>query len=286
MKRTKAFTLIELLVVIAIISLLMSIIVPSIRRVKQQATGAVCLSNLRGLSACWHAYQADNNGEIVPGQVPNNNSARREDGVTYWIESPQDDDGNYMGAESDITLEYEQNGIREGSLFPYVEALDAYHCPGDKSSKMFEDNSNGTKPWFNSYSINGLMNGECALTGVYSESSNEYKHVVKKASRIISAGNKIVFMENTDERGWLIGSWLFDATYGSGDPAWNDPVAIWHRDRSSIGFADGHAELHQWVDDTTIENAEAGDGVNTTPAADESGDDVEFVNRSYIPGRR
>lgn len=273
----KAFTLIELLVVIAIIGLLMSIIVPAVRRVKQQATGAVCLANLKGLSASWQAYLVDNDEYLVPAHVPV--ESNRDPGVRYWIESPQNNIGEYRGGEADVTLKYEQNGIREGSLFPYVDALDVYHCPGEKSSKNPDfPNSTGNKPWFNSYSISGLMNGRITSP------EEATKKVVNRATKIVSPGNKIVFIENTDERGWLMGSWLFD--FVSTTPAWIDPVAIWHRDRCSLGFADGHAEMHQWVDDSTIQNAEAGSIVNERPLDGESGDDISFMRRSYIPGRR
>jgi len=45
--KTKAFTLIELLVVIAIIAVLMAIIMPSLRAVRDQAKRIHCVSNVK-----------------------------------------------------------------------------------------------------------------------------------------------------------------------------------------------------------------------------------------------
>jgi len=56
-KRNKAFTLIELLVVIAIIALLLSIMMPALRKVKEQARKVVCASNLSQTGKALEAYE-------------------------------------------------------------------------------------------------------------------------------------------------------------------------------------------------------------------------------------
>lgn len=48
--RSKAFTLIELLVVIAIIALLLSIIMPALKRVKEAGKRTQCLANVKSLT--------------------------------------------------------------------------------------------------------------------------------------------------------------------------------------------------------------------------------------------
>ena len=69
------FTLIELLVVIAIIALLMSILVPALRRARVHVRKVVCSSNLRQWGVAYNAYAADNEGFFpynsrrVPGIV-------------------------------------------------------------------------------------------------------------------------------------------------------------------------------------------------------------------------
>lgn len=62
----KGFTLIELLVVIAIIALLLSIIVPALRKAKEQAKLVVCSSNMHQLVMGVMAYATDHEGVLPP----------------------------------------------------------------------------------------------------------------------------------------------------------------------------------------------------------------------------
>ncbi|MBN1554350.1 MAG: type II secretion system protein [Phycisphaerae bacterium] len=58
----KGFTLIELLVVIAIISLLVSIMLPSLQKAKELARQVVCQSNLKNLQMTFNFYLNDHDG--------------------------------------------------------------------------------------------------------------------------------------------------------------------------------------------------------------------------------
>lgn len=62
MNKQRGFTLIELLVVIAIIALLMSILMPALARVRQQAKEAICQSNLRQWGTMFSMYTNENDG--------------------------------------------------------------------------------------------------------------------------------------------------------------------------------------------------------------------------------
>ena len=59
---TTGFTLIELLVVIAIISLLVSILLPSLQRAKNLARRTVCMSNLRTSTTACIVYATEHDG--------------------------------------------------------------------------------------------------------------------------------------------------------------------------------------------------------------------------------
>ncbi len=59
--------MVELLVVIAIIALLMSMLLPALRRVKKQAKAAICLSNLHQWGIMLLMYANDNQGSMPGG---------------------------------------------------------------------------------------------------------------------------------------------------------------------------------------------------------------------------
>ncbi len=61
MKR-HGFTLIELLVVISIIAVLMSIMMPALRKAKEQANKITCSSRLKDIGVMMNVYGADNKG--------------------------------------------------------------------------------------------------------------------------------------------------------------------------------------------------------------------------------
>ncbi len=82
--KTNAFTLIELLVVIAIISLLVSILVPSLQRAKDMAKVVDCLSRVKNLSLAMAMYQHDYDG-VYPSMYGDGQIHTNPDGSQVYI---------------------------------------------------------------------------------------------------------------------------------------------------------------------------------------------------------
>ncbi|MCB9850903.1 MAG: prepilin-type N-terminal cleavage/methylation domain-containing protein [Phycisphaerales bacterium] len=64
--RRHAFTLIELLVVISIIALLISILLPSLSRARDQGKGVVCLARLHEFGTAFASYENISNDQLPP----------------------------------------------------------------------------------------------------------------------------------------------------------------------------------------------------------------------------
>ena len=245
--KARAFTLIELLVVIAIIAVLMAILMPSLRAAKDHARRIHCVSNVKYLALGWFMYQDDNDGELVPGHTNPGN----------WVLRPS----------SGATVEDKKQAIRDGLLYPYVgKEVDVYACPSDMREK---DPRNYT---FRSYSIAGGANGE-SWSG-YSQA--------KKYTDLKKPGQRYIFVEEIDPRGFNVGSWQMNP----GPKTWVDPVAMWHNQQSTLGYADGHAEMHRWRDDHFIEwNLKAmyndpSFSFSLSPPSDER-IDIEFMAQGF-----
>ncbi len=91
----RAFTLIELLVVIAIIAVLMAILMPSLRRAKNQARDIACQGNLKQWSLAFRMYANDNDGYFPTGPY---GSARA--GNLMWMSATRP----YVGDSNDLYL--------------------------------------------------------------------------------------------------------------------------------------------------------------------------------------
>ena len=123
-RESAGFTLIELLVVIAIISLLVSILLPSLRQAKALAVQIKCLSNVRNIALGLHAYANDFN-EFLPGVKVTGgyDYTHRAHAARNW----GNQNARYFGPESIGLLH----------VGDYLKGPDVYYCPGRGGSDPF-----------------------------------------------------------------------------------------------------------------------------------------------------
>lgn len=243
MRQRRKLTRADLIVVIGCVVLAVLTLGAAGESARRLARELVCLGNVEVLTNAWIAYADDNDGALVGGHTFDN--------PPQWVGQSGVQDG----------LDQALAAIRRGLLYPYVEDLNAYHCPADQ--QLNEPNY----PGFRTYCIAGGANGE-SWAG-YTK-ARVYSDLERPATRYI-------FVEEIDPRGGHLGSWQMNP----GPKSWVDPLAMWHEESTTLGFADGHAEVRRWHDHSLIDwcrKAVEGQGFSfgMTPPDDEQ-EDVEYM---------
>ena len=116
----KAFTLIELLVVIAIIALLMSVVMPSLRKAKDAAKVMVCASNQHQCLVGVLGYAASNDG-IMPPAIMKTTAGMAAAGTPHsWTNLINYHPGNPVADNSGALYTY---------LGDYLPDVHVFMCP-------------------------------------------------------------------------------------------------------------------------------------------------------------
>lgn len=248
----RGFTLIELLVVIALISVLLAILVPSLRMARERAQRVVCLSNLKQLTTAWIAYADQYDGKLVSGC--SFGTAGKGEGA--WR-------GNLEGwvgrafAEGAQSREALIANPDKGALWPYLQDVDVYRCP-----RGYVDNlvtytpvvaANNKTPHMEGTYVPGTATRDVAEVGV------RVGRTVLKLTRLTDIDSpgpaaRVVFLDI----GHFPNSYDYCVHYFS--PAWcrDTPLApIRHGSGTTFSMADGHVEHWGWRGRETLRELQA-----------------------------
>ncbi len=136
MKTLKAFTMIELLVVIAIIALLLAILLPSLRMVKEQTRRMICATHLKSIGNGVSLYSDGNANTAIP-------NCYRDGSETYDIDSSWNPWFSYIvGAEADDPAWPNMaKPVQLGKLYSegFVDVPDVYYCPTAQANKLRDE---------------------------------------------------------------------------------------------------------------------------------------------------
>jgi prepilin-type processing-associated H-X9-DG protein len=225
--RSQAFTLIELLVIVAIVAVLAVLCLPVLTSARQRATDIMCLSNMQRLTAAWNMYAVDNGGHLAVNVGANAPLQDWTMGLMSW-----------NGANSDNT---NLAKLTAGLLGKYTaNDLAIYHCPADTSAAP------GQGLRVRSVSMN-------ACVGIRKDSSSgsTYSTYVQFNSLSDFTSPSQVFV-TLDEHPDSLNDGLCEILVSDFNTnTWGDLPAAFHNGAGSFSFADGHAELHKWLDSKT-----------------------------------
>ncbi len=255
---TRAFTLIELLVVVAIIAILAGMLLPALSKAKTKAEGIACMNKSRQLMLAWQLYNTESL-DRMPGAYHGGNAQnpvvndRNAPMMVGWLD---------WDVRADNTNTLYLVDRRYASLGPYLgNSAAVYKCPSDR----FLSSNQKKKGWsqrVRSMSANIVVGDGNADSGPMDPL---YTHV-RKTSDFLHPGpsEAWVFLDEHPDS-------INDAGFFSPAPReWIDLPASYHNGACGFAFADGHSEIHKWVNPSSRVRVKLVDfGRQTLPAAEQ-----------------
>lgn len=237
-ERRGGFTLVELLVVIGIIALLISILLPTLGRAREQARATLCMSNVRQITQGFLLY-ASVNGQVLPPlserqPASGQNPIPRENSGLHWYE--------FLGEGGHVPMGDEPDPSVRG----YIRNV--WRCPSVTDDQIIARGSFG---WGGGYGVHSLR------TFRYQVYQNPATAPVRrggpKLNRVRRA-TEIWLVGDTGRPAGQQGTWLtwvgtFSPPFNpTGNGANQNQPAGRHAGRVNVGFFDGHVESVPYAD--------------------------------------
>jgi prepilin-type processing-associated H-X9-DG protein len=125
-KRRRGFSLVEVLTVIGIIMIMIALLIPTIKKAREQAVVTQCAANLHSISIAFNTYLVESRGAVFWRVHP-----QRTNGMDWCAWGGREDNLNH--AQDELF-----NKIHPRPLNPYVSnKIDVFHCPSDEMPTQF-----------------------------------------------------------------------------------------------------------------------------------------------------
>jgi prepilin-type N-terminal cleavage/methylation domain-containing protein len=126
------FTLIELLVVIAIIALLLSVLLPGLKKAKDYSKRVICATRLKQIGTAMKMY-ADANDELLPSGGEDSHGY-----ALYRGDKPEYTDASGKLIPLRLALLYEND---------YIDVPEIFYCPGNRLALYKYESYTNPTPW-------------------------------------------------------------------------------------------------------------------------------------------
>jgi len=237
----RGFSLIELLVVIALIAVLAAMLLPVLNQTRTRAQGFQSVSNTRQLTLAWFLYSDDHNGRLAYnlGGVNGGKSPAMKTNLN-WV-------------NNNLTWELDADNtntatLTEASLGPYANhAARIYRCPSDNVLSQVQREA-GWSHRVRSYSMNAMVGDAGELSQSGANQNNPHYTQFFRITDIPRPSDIFVFVEEHPDSindGYFLNKFYVNH--------WIDLPASEHNGAAPFAFADGHAQLHRWQSDSTLQ---------------------------------